>query len=242
MKKLLIITLLLTSQVIFPAVTSADVLKEKSNIFCDMLNYNNSLDKRADNALIRDSSNLLIEIQKMMESLDDIASIQKKRADKVLLISDDEYIRVIPTSDEEYRIINKHILNLNFIRKMVLQIRNTYHISHSLYNVLDEYKNSIDYHYYKLNPSYEAYALKQYNVSLKAAAQALMYAVGAFVGLSSGNAILTKEVAKNDIGCLDYTDLGIGLTASTLGAFLAYQAYMTVNNPSYEFELILQNK
>lgn len=237
MKRFLLVGLLLSLQLNLGA-ASADNFKHDSYAFCDVLYYNNSLDTSLNRQFVFDCAKLISVAKGMMSSLDDIAMIQ--------ITSGVSY------NLEQQAIINKHILDLNIIRKHLLRIKNKHQISSQLSSIFDDYRNSIDAHYYELNPSYESYLLKQCNVSLKNTKYISMYAAGSLV-----SGLFSATTAANCIGSAHANDfearhgqtpryslvhfnglLATSVASLTIGSLLAYCAYKKINDPEYEFELL----
>lgn len=226
MKKFILAILLVSFELNLTAI-SADVFKQDSIQFCDILNCNNNLDDSLPKPFLAESSRLMVVIQDMLPSLDDIAKIQERTGTQLNL--------------EQNVIINKHIINLNVIRKMLMHIKNKHPLSNALHKTFDFYRNSMDTHYYELNPSYESYLLQRYNMSIKETNYTILYTlVGLpFVmnSLVGGYKIFDcyNKVSKSVI-----CDATVVLTTgyAMIGAFLMNRAYMSVNNPEYEFELI----
>ncbi len=232
MKKLLMLGVLLSFQLNLLTV-SAEILKKDANVFYNILNDYNNVHNSLDKDFLIDCQKLKIAIQEMVHSIDEIANIQKKSSDKV--------------SFEQCIIINKHILKLNVVRKMLMCMKSNYQMSNLLCKAFDGYRKSIDTHYYELHPSNESYLLKEYNVSLKESMQAALYATGSFVGLVGGSAQIAYGLPNNDCvmksskrTSLDthYGLITSGVVVTTLGAYLAYCAYTMIHNPEYEFEVI----
>ncbi len=201
---------------------SSEFFKLESTVFCDILNYNNKVDNSLDKNFLMKASKLIAAIQDMIQSIDEIAVIQK---------SSDTTLNL-----EQHIIINKHIMNLNVIRNMIMQIRNNEQLSNALCKIFDVYRNSIDFHYYQLHPSYESYLLQQYNVSLKESMQSAACATGSFFA-STVSLVAFGHYTRSIDSSSSFLAILAAMTSS-LGAYLAYCAYMKIHNPSYEFDLI----
>ena len=217
MKKFLMIGFFLSLQLNLMAV-SAGNLKHNSNAFCDVLHYNNNANNLLDQQLLFDSAKLASLIKDMVASIDDIAMIQQVHGTALNL--------------EQNEIVNKHIESLNLIRKKLLHIQNKYQLPLALQKTFNFYRNSMDAHYYQLNPSYESYVLKQCNVSMKETQHAVLYTAGSLLAFSYSASVAGPKVQNNPIIAAS------SIIACTVAAYSGYCAYKSIHNPSYEFDLI----
>lgn len=218
MKKFLMIGFFLSLHLNLGAV-SAGNFKHNSNAFCDVLHYNNNANNLLNQQLLFDSAKLVSLIKDMVASIDDIAMIQQTHGTMLNL--------------EQNEIVNKHIESLNLIRKKLLHIQNKYQLPLALQKTFNFYRNSMDAHYYQLNPSYESYMLKQCNVSLKETQDAVLYTAGSLVS--------THFFGKSILGFdeyLDSTRMTIGGAAGLTAVYLGYCACKSIHNPLYQYDLI----